>query len=174
MIEEPNQSNMKTKLLLLLVLGIAASCSAPKQIFSFGYYDYQAGKRAAQKDQMITLQGADKIVTDLEPLPAVTETQKMPFVRETKSEAPAMTNMEKKTLIKEFKKEIKTTVKEVKQMNSVQSAQAMDHDLKLAAIFGAIGIVLGALFSVSNIMGFIGFVAIVVALVFLIKWLLRQ
>jgi hypothetical protein len=44
----------------------------------------------------------------------------------------------------------------------------------MAAIFGAIGVGLSILFGVSEIIGFIGFAAVVIALVFLIKWLLRQ
>ena len=83
----------------------------------------------------------------------------------------------KQTLTKkEIKSHFKAVVKEVKKVEakSVQAASGWDNDLKMAAIFGAIGIVLGALFNVSNIIGFIGFVAIVIALVFLIKWLMRQ
>lgn len=165
---------MKTKLVSLLVFVIAASCSAPKQIFPFGYYDYQAGKRAAQKEQVVVATETDKVVASLEPAPVHTETSPAPVVTEVKSEVKTMTKSENKVFIKEIKKQIKTAAKEVKKVNSIQSAQAMDNDLKMAAIFGAIGIVLGALIGVNNIIGFIGFVAIVIALVFLIKWLLRQ
>ena len=81
--------------------------------------------------------------------------------------------------LKSFKKEaklIKTAVKQAKQMESksVKATSGWDHDLKMAAIFGAIGLVLGALYTANAIIGFIGFAAIVIALVFLIKWLLRQ
>jgi hypothetical protein len=93
---------------------------------------------------------------------------------EAKKDITTMTKAEKKTFVKEVKKDIKNAVREVKKMNTIQSAQAMDNDLKMAAIFGAIGVGLGLLFGVSEIIGFIGFVAVVIALVFLIKWLLRQ
>lgn len=165
---------MKTKLFALIVLVIAASCSAPKYTYKFGYYDYQAGKRAALKEaQVVAANQASEVVATTEAAPVVTETVAVPAV-ETKQEVVAMTKAQQKAFVKEVKKEIKTSAREVKKLNTVQSTQSMDHDLKIAAIFGAIGIVLGALYSVNTIVGFAGFVCIVIALVFLVKWLLRQ
>jgi hypothetical protein len=166
---------MKTKLFALVVLIVGASCSAPKYTYNFSYYDYQAGKRAAQKEaQVATATGSTEVVASTQDVPVVIEVETQPATVEVKKEIASMTQAEQKAFAKEVKKDIKTAVREVKKMNTVQSAQAMDNDLKMAAIFGAIGVGLGLLFGVSEIIGFIGFVAIVVALVFLIKWLLRQ
>jgi hypothetical protein len=166
---------MKTKLFALVVLIVGASCSAPKYTYNFSYYDYQAGKRAAQKEtQVATATTSNEVVASTQTLPVVAEVQLPTTTVEVKKDITTMTKAEKKTFVKEVKKDIKNAVREVKKMNSIQSAQAMDNDLKMAAIFGAIGVGLGLLFGVSEIIGFIGFVAVVIALVFLIKWLLRQ
>jgi Flp pilus assembly protein TadB len=166
---------MKTKLFALVVLIVAASCSAPKYTYNFSYHDYQAGKRAAQKEARVTpATVSNDVVASTQTVPVVTEVQTQPATVEVKKDIAAMTKTEQKAFAKEVKKDIKNAVREVKKMNSIQSAQAMDNDLKMAAIFGAIGVGLSILFGVSEIIGFIGFVAVVVALVFLIKWLLRQ
>jgi uncharacterized membrane protein len=173
--KQTNQPHMKTKLFALVVLIVGASCSAPKYTYNFSYYDYQAGKRAAQKEaQVATATSSTEVVASTQDVPAVTEVETQLATVEVKKEIASMTQAEQKAFAKEVKKDIKNAVREVKKMNTVQSAQAMDNDLKMAAIFGAIGVGLGLLFGVSEIIGFIGFVAIVVALVFLIKWLLRQ
>jgi Flp pilus assembly protein TadB len=165
---------MKTKLFALVVLIVGASCSAPKYTYNFSYYDYQAGKRAAQKEaQVETAAVANEVVASTQTTPVVTDAQTTP-APEVKKDITTMTKAEQKAFAKEVKKDIKNAVRDVKKMNTVQSTQAMDNDLKMAAIFGAIGVGLGLLFGVSEIIGFIGFVAVVIALVFLIKWLLRQ
>lgn len=166
---------MKTKLFALVVLIVAASCSAPRYTYNFSYYDYQAGKRAAQKETQIpTTTNSTEVVASTQAVPVVAQENLQPAAVEVKREIASMTKTEQKAFAKEVKKDIKNAVREVKKMKSVQSAQAMDNDLKMAAIFGAIGVGLSILFGVSEIIGFVGFVAVVVALVFLIKWLLRQ
>lgn len=167
---------MKAKLFTLVVLIVGASCSAPKYTYNFSYYDYQAGKRAAQKEAVVAANKttSTEVVASTEDMPVAVEKALAPTATETTKPAVVETKAEQKAFVKEVKKEIKTAVREVKKMNTVQSAQAMDHDLKLAAIFGAIGLVLGALWGVTQILGFAGAVCVIVALVFLIKWLLRQ
>ena len=168
---------MKTRLFALLVLVVAASCSAPKQIFPFGYYDYEAGRKSAQKEQGVASAEVAKEITQVEQPATFTETTAFNKAKNGSSDAAALTKTEKRAYGQEIKKEIKTAWREVKKVNSVKevrSAKSMDNDLKMAAIFGAIGLGLGLLFGVSEIIGFIGFVAIVVALFFLIRWLLRQ
>jgi Flp pilus assembly protein TadB len=167
---------MKTKIFTLLVLIVGASCSAPKYTYNFSYYDYQAGKRAAQKEAEIAANKttSTEVVASTMIVPTATETTTAPIATKSTISTPINTKVEQKAFVKEVKKEIKNAVRQVKKMNSIQTAQAMDHDLKLAAIFGAIGIALQALWGVSNIFGFAGAVCIIIGLVFLIKWLLRQ
>lgn len=168
---------MKSQTFLVLLLVVGASCSSPKYAYNFKLHHYPAGKKkvvqlpetpAAVEVNPIWLTAS----TDNIPVVTPTELRRADEVTKTNPSVgkPANTNLKK-----EIKKNIKSVVKEIKKMEpkSVQAA-GWDKDLKMAAIFGAIGIVLGALFNVSNIIGFIGFVAVVIALVFLIKWLLRQ
>ena len=85
--------------------------------------------------------------------------------------------MERKEFRHNLKKEIKTYVKAKKKagsVESVKSSNAMDHDLKLAAIFGAIGVVGLILNSVSVAFGIIGGIALIVGIVFLVMWIIRQ
>jgi hypothetical protein len=172
--KQPINHHMKTKIFTLLVLIVGASCSAPRYTYNFSYYDYQAGKRAAHKEAEVVANKttSTEIVASTENIPTANEIV-VPTAVESKT-VTGSTKVEQKAFVREVKKEIKNAVHQVKKMNSVQSAQAMDRDLKLAAIFGAVGIVLGALWGVSNILGFAGTICVIIGLVFLIKWLLRQ
>lgn len=163
---------MKTKLLALVALIMAASCSAPKYAYKFGYYDYQAGKRAAQKEaQVVAVASTNEVVASTEATPVVAEASVAPVVTEKKG-ATAMTKAEKKAFVKEVKKEIKVAKHQVKKMNAAQSAQSMDNDLKIAAIFGAVGLV--GLIIGGNVFYIIGGIALIIGVVFLVKWLMRQ
>jgi len=166
---------MKFNLLAFVLLLVAASCSAPKYTYNFSYYDYAAGKKKAVKSEM------PKAEIDMSTLSAAATNAPTVFKEQATSsdvseKFAAMNKEEQRAYKKEIKKNIKESIREIKKMDvkSVQSAKAMDNDLKMAAIFGAIGIILGALWGVSSIIGILGTVAIIIALVFLIKWLIRQ
>lgn len=91
--------------------------------------------------------------------------------------APALTltREEKKELRKEAVKQIKAYTKAVKQGDKAMAAemrQAMDSDLKMAAIFGAVGIV--SFIIGGDVFHVIGAIAFIIGVVFFVKWLLRQ
>ena len=50
----------------------------------------------------------------------------------------------------------------------------MDNDLKLAIIFGAVGLTLTLFGGINEAFWILGVISIVVGVVFLIKWLVRQ
>jgi hypothetical protein len=50
----------------------------------------------------------------------------------------------------------------------------MDKDLKMAAIFGSVGLVLTFLGGVNSVFWVLGVIAIVIGVVFFIRWLSRQ
>jgi hypothetical protein len=98
----------------------------------------------------------------------------------TSAPAPAsktitLTREEKKELRKEAVKQIKAYTKAVKQGDKAMAAemrQAMDSDLKMAAIFGAVGIV--SFIIGGDVFHVIGAIAFIIGVVFFVKWLLRQ
>jgi len=168
---------MKLKSLALLLLIVGASCSSPKYTYNFSYYDYQAGKKnIVQPEKVIATEINSEVTTGTATTnsTAVLPEDKAPLLTEQQNHA-SLNTTEKKTIKKEIKKTINTYVKQVKKMEAKSvSASGWDRDLKLAAIFGAIGLGLGLLYSVNSIIGFIGFASIVIALFFLIRWLMRQ
>lgn len=165
------------KLIYVLVAAAIASCSSPKYTASFKSYD----KDLSHNDEAMKSQ--QNIAHDSEPTPLLASTSvapvefKMAPIVEERKTYIQMTKVERKELRQQLKSEVKSFVKAQKRNLGIESGNAtaaMDKDLKMAAIFGVIGLALGAFFSVNNIIGFVGFVAIVIALVFLIKWLMRQ
>jgi hypothetical protein len=86
-----------------------------------------------------------------------------------------MSKEEKKAFRKEAKAQIKQYVKAAKSGDKTQMAEAskaLDKDLKLAAIFGAVGIV--ALLIGGDVFWVIGGIALLIGVVFFVMWLARQ
>ena len=84
-----------------------------------------------------------------------------------------MTKEERKELRAELKSVIKTQKMNKKMgVESVSATKAMDNDLKLAAVFGAVGIV--ALIISGQVFYIIGGIALIIGVVFFVKWLVRQ
>ena len=82
-----------------------------------------------------------------------------------------LTRAEKKDVRKEIKKVIKAEKKSIK---TTQTTQGMDHDLKLAAIFGAVGVVGLILGGASSVFWAIGGIALLIGVVFFVIWLTKQ
>src|SRR5690606_8941765 len=86
-----------------------------------------------------------------------------------------MSRAERKEFRKEAKALVKTYIKAKKagdEVKAAAAAQAMDHDLKMAAIFGAVGIV--ALIIGGDVFWIIGGIALIIGVVFFVLWLSRQ
>lgn len=93
----------------------------------------------------------------------------------TTSKPVTLTREEKKELRKEAVKQIKAYTKAVKDGDNVAATelkQAMDNDLKFAAIFGAVGIT--ALIIGGDVFYIIGGIALIIGVVFFVKWMIRQ
>lgn len=82
---------------------------------------------------------------------------------------------------KEFKQELKKQFK--RYMNAKRTGDTvaannatstMDQDLKMAIIFGAVGLTLTLFGGINEAFWILGVIAIVVGVVFLVKWLVRQ
>jgi hypothetical protein len=168
---------MKNRLLLFAAALVLAACSSPKYTYEFSKHNYHAGKKQqlvenTQQPVLASSENSSTIATTEVAVPAVTtltkETIKNTFKNLSKEDRVA--------LKKEIKKEVKQYLKAVKKsdVKSVNATQAMDKDLKMAAIFGSVGLVLTFLGGVNSVFWVLGVIAIVIGVVFFIKWLSRQ
>jgi hypothetical protein len=172
------------KLLLLFVAGVlVAACSSPKYTYEFGKHDYNAGKRKHTPQEVTVLsdQSVETAVASVEEAPVVTNEVPVPAAatisKETVKEVTkSLSKEERKELKKELRKEVKTYIKAVKKsdIKSVNGTHAMDRHLKMAAIFGAVGLVLTLLGGVNSVFWILGVISLVIGVVFFIQWLSRQ
>jgi hypothetical protein len=177
---------MKKLLFAALATMLLASCSAPKYTYHFDHYDYNSGRKgtvAVAPEQASPISVDATIMTaDAAPAPTVAsvpssntrsaEEQKETFAKKYSE----MSKAEKKQFRSDVKKEMKAYAKALKKGEGVkaESATMMDNDLKLAIIFGAVGLTLTLFGGISEAFWILGVIAIVVGVVFLIKWLVRQ
>ena len=178
---------MKNLLLLVIAAFAAGACSAPKYTYYFDHYDYNSGKKVNNVVASSTNDTSSPLVlTEEATLTSDASTAATP-VEKTTAPAPqkeqliqkikCLSRAERQDLKKELKTEIKklaTLKKSPDQISHGKETQAWDRDLKLAAIFGAVGLVLSLFGGVNSVFWVLSVVALVIAVVFLIKWLARQ
>jgi len=173
--------------LIGLVLLVTA-CSSPKYAYHFDHYDYNSGKKKSLPAQQQTAtdsplqldtetlvaSAADEpVVLAKEPAAQSADQAKNDFAKKYK----AMSKAERKEFKEDLKKELKAYAKAKKEGKRVASTNAtsqLDYDLKMAIIFGAVGLTLSLFGGVSSVFWVLGVIAIVVGVVFLVKWLMRQ
>jgi len=186
---------MKQYLLLIACALLIASCSSPKYAYHFDYYDYNSGKKAiaaetAQSPNGFTTPETSPLKLDEQAVTASAEDKIQPVetspvvsadLAEQKAQFEKKYSSLSKAEKKEFRKEVKSVVKkaikakkEGKGIESIEETKAMDHDLKMALIFGVIAIVLGALSGAGSVFWVLSIISLVVAVVFFIQWIARQ
>lgn len=187
------------KYLIPLAAIFMAACSSQKYTYHFDKFDYNTGKHSASGELVAegtqAHSGAPAFSADplklhsealtasadnnkiiMPPSTAAVEPQDAPVAEESPAGSyKEMSRAERKEFRKEAKALIKTYIKAKKEGDEVkaaQAAQAMDHDLKLAAIFGAVGIV--ALIIGGDVFWILGGIALIIGVVFFVLWLSRQ
>lgn len=177
---------MKKYTFIIISAILLAACSSPKYTYYFDHYDYAKNKKgslpqearvnAEQPAQESILAIDERTLTasahETNPVlvePAAPAVAKAPSNEEMAAKLKAMSKEERKELKKEVKRFVKENKKEIKSGNA---AKAMDNDVKLASIFGAIGIVL--LIIGGDVLYILGAVALLVGLYFFIRWLMRN
>ena len=169
---------MKTKITVLLAIVVLASCSTPKYSYFFEHRDYNAGKKKASSQELVKVtsplavdaQSLEASITNEPTILPVTASEGTPTVSKTYAQ---MNKSERMAVRHYLKKEIKSYVKGKKKSVGVSQAKGgIDHDLKLAAIFGAVGIV--GLIIGGDVFYIIGAIALLIGVVFFVKWLIRQ
>ncbi len=181
----------------LLAFGIAAmliaGCSAPKYTYYFDHYDYNSGKpRVANEvspdeapvfgpieiDMMVASSDTDLMLSPSQKQVVDKEDQRArAAVEEVKERYNAMSKSEKRSFRKSVKQEMRAFMKSKKSGDTALSPDAateMDRDLKMAIIFGAVGLTLSLFSGINAAFWVLGVIAIVVGVVFLIRWLIRQ
>ena len=169
--------------LSLAFVALCAACSTPKMAYKFDYHDYNAGRNAkdvkeevaanpgpmpVQAETLVAVEPAKEGVTT-----SIESTEKPVVIAKGKT-YEEMTKKERRELRREFKKEIKEIVKKKDGGNSVEATKALDKDLKLGIIFGAVGVVGLILGGASSAFWIIGAIALIIGVVFFVKWLVRQ
>jgi hypothetical protein len=171
---------MKKILLTLVAAALLAACSAPKYAYHFDHYDYNSGKKKSDVAQIQANPAIEQSPVMLAPETLVASADQTAMVPATDQNVAAkkyasMTKKERSELRREAKNQVKRYIKAVKSGDSIQVTEAsnsMDNDLKLAAIFGAVGLV--ALIIGGDVFWIIGGIALLIGVVFFVKWLLRQ
>lgn len=176
---------MRNYFFLFVVAVTFASCSTQKYAYHFDHYDYNAGKKhqlnqnSIDEQEMIVEESPLKLdeqslVASAENNVVTTATAATEVSKPAKS-YKEMTKAEKKEFRKEAKGLMKSYIKAKKAGDdgkAAEAAAAMDHDLKLAAIFGAVGIV--SLIIGGDVFWIIGGIALIIGVVFFVMWLSKQ
>lgn len=174
-----------------LAVIILASCAAPKYSYHFDTYDYNSGRKTAsvvaQEDSPLTI-NHESVSASAVVEPAVdagasrirvkpTEVSVSEAREELAKKYSEMSKSERRQFRKEVKEQIKSYSQSIKDGDGVKAAAemtAMDNDLKLAIIFGAVGLTLSLFGGINEAFWILGVISIVVGVVFLVKWLVRQ
>jgi hypothetical protein len=177
---------MKNILYITLAVILMASCASPKYTYNFDTYDYNSGRKQglAKTDEVSPLTVAPEAMSaSVAPEPAVVSEKavKEKEIADAKAafakKYSEMSKAERREFRQDVKKEIKAYAKAIKQGDGVKAVAAtseLDHDLKLAIIFGAIGLTLTLFGGINEAFWILGTIALVVGVVFLVMWLVRQ
>lgn len=185
------------KYLIVSVAILLASCSSRKYAYHFDNFDYNSGREqlsraivadAKTPDAQINAVVESPLKMEADRLVASADNSHMVIDAPVKAseavavtdESPArsykeMSKAERKAFRKEAKELVKTYIKAKRagdEVKATEAAQAMDQDLKMAAIFGAVGIV--ALIIGGDVFWIIGGIALIIGVVFFVLWLSRQ
>jgi hypothetical protein len=176
-------STLRTVGAMLILL----SCSSPKYTYNFDHYDYNSGKEELfeiQSTKSVTeplkidkrelVATVDpKVVTNPDPVSSLNEKG----ISKSTSSIKDLSKTEKKRLRKELRDYVrshKSLSTSVDEGASVNATKQLDNDLKLAIIFGAIGITFAILGGINTVFWVIGVIGLIVGLVFFIRWISTQ
>jgi hypothetical protein len=186
---------MKNFITLFAGALLLAACAAPKYSYYFDHYDYNSGKKKAQPDQALTAVNTLPALTEeteASPLSledeavvasagnnaVVTEKDITPAAsRVTGKKYTDLTKAEKKEFRKALKTEVKKYMKAKKSGDhgaSIADTKALDYNLKMAIIFGAVALTLSFFGGVNSVFWILSVVSLVIGVVFFIKWIAEQ
>lgn len=164
-------------LLIVFVVALLAACSSSKQVAKFPSsrvdVGYHVTKITNTQPEAAAMEEPSTLTASTSAQPVLVPTEEVK--NQVKEAYKKLSKQEKKEVRQLLKKEIKTITKNNKKTpnpDAVTARGGIDHDLKLAAIFGAVGLV-GLLIG-GNVFTVIGAIALIIGVVFFVKWLIRQ
>lgn len=162
------------KLIYSLIALSAVACSSPKYTASFNNVNSTVPYYAAKSIEVPTPINAEQVLASTSEIPVVLAEPSVVVTETTVSKTYLqMTKSERKQLRSDIKSVLKTQKMNKKLgVQATQATKGIDHDLKLAAIFGAVGLV--ALIISGQLFYIIGGIALIIGVVFFVKWLVRQ
>jgi hypothetical protein len=167
---------MRISLLFIAIILLTSACSAPKYTASFNSYP----AHMVQNNKAVQVTPSTEI-SSYNSEPVLASTSFAPSeVKVTPTTAPnasiKIDKREKKEAIKKLRSDVKTYIIEQKKHAHESSYQDFewDNDLKLAAIFGAAGLVGVLLGGISVVFSIIGGAALIIAVIFFVQWVIRQ
>jgi hypothetical protein len=167
---------------------IIASCSSPRYSYKFDYYDYNSGRKElpnTQASASLPATNVDPLKLDKNELVAAADlSEKKAPQRNVSDQRMASARTIKdlsKTEVKKIRSELKHYIKDHSkklksgdEVASVNATKQLDDDLKLAIIFGAVGITFAILGGINTVFWVIGVIGLIVGLVFFIRWISTQ
>jgi len=181
---------MRKQFFLLGAVLALAACSSPKYTYNFDHYDYNSGRKLRAEKSFVQILPREEVspltFSDEDLLASassdvvVIENDKITSTSSLNERAgryKSLSKRERKDFRKELKNEIKKYAKELRtgdQGASVTAVNELDDELKLAIIFGAIGITLTVLGGINTIFWVLGVIGLVIGLVFFIRWISTQ
>jgi hypothetical protein len=175
---------MKHLVALVVSVLVLASCSTPKYTYNFDHYDYNSGRKKAEAEKLIAQAETQPVVieetsplllTEENVVASAAEKASAPVTKPMSKKYSEMSKSEKKELRQTVKTEIKKYLKNKKGDGSVmKESKALDYNLKMAIIFGAIALTLSFFGGVNSVFWIASVVALVIGVVFFIKWIAEQ
>ena len=174
---------MKHIVTMAVSVMLLASCAAPKYSYNFDYYDYNSGRKKAEAEKIVAQAPTETIAEEASPLliteesvvASAAEKAPAPVAKPAAKKYSDMSKSEKKELRKAVKTEIKNYLKNKKDDGQVsKETKALDYNLKMAIIFGAVALTLSFFGGVNSVFWIASVIALVIGVVFFIKWIAEQ
>lgn len=165
---------MRFFVFLVILIGLA-SCSVPKYTYRFPVSPSISGKSSLPTKQNQTQVRPEEkfeqpvLVASADPVNALVLSEER-----TASKNPLISK--DAPTVRQVVKKLKSTAKQANEelRSAVAPASSLDEDLKLAILFGVVGIVALVLLVLSKLFGILGGIALIIATIYFVRWFLEQ
>ncbi|MFZ9981026.1 MAG: hypothetical protein ACO3FI_03240 [Cyclobacteriaceae bacterium] len=144
---------------------LLTSCSAPKYTYRFpASHEQTAERKLVISEEKNPGQPQEILVASSDPAVAVA----MTIPEKPKKNVPSV-----KEAVQVLKKAAMKTREEVRSVIAPDPS-SLDEDLKMAILFGVVGVVSLVLLILSKFFGILGGIALIIGTVYFVKWVLAQ